>query len=206
MFGTIHVILYVVSISIILSSTESFASKNCTYDYHIKSPEVYYINLKRSLKRRKSMSQLLSAMKLNHHRIQAITSSSAYIPNDLIPSNYDNNNHGHKSDESVPDVCKYKTKEAINTSLKTMQSTNKTHFIYGICTRRILWTELGCTMSHLLAIYRAVHSTTSTSKYALIMEDDIHIPISTDYNALAESAPSDFGILQLMTVNRQLLR
>ena len=32
-------------------------------------------------------------------------------------------------------------------------------------------------MSHLLAIYRAVYSTTATSKYALIMEDDIHIGI-----------------------------
>ena len=55
-------------------------------------------------------------------------------------------------------------------------------------------------MSHLLAIYSAVHSTTATTKYA-IMEDDIHIPISTDFNALAESAPSDAGILQLLSVN-----
>ena len=34
------------------------------------------------------------------------------------------------------------------------------------------------------------------------MEDDIYIPFSIDFNALAASAPVDFGVLQLMNANR----
>ena len=183
-------ILYLLILSVITLSI--FAYKNCTYNYHSKSPEVYYINLKRSIDRDKSMQQLLSSMKLQHFRVEAVSSDSVYVPYDLIPQ---------QSGSSFPNVYKYSAKETIETSSKIMTETNKKNLVHGIGTRGILWTELYCSMSHLLAIYRAVHSTTATSKYALIMEDDIHIPISTDYNALADSAPSDFGILQLLTVN-----
>ena len=187
-----HHFLNLFVVSFIFLSTKSLAHKNCTYDYHPNQPEVYYINLKRSIDRDKSMQQLLSSMKLRHFRVEAVSSSSLYVPSDLIPQ---------QSGSSFPNVYKYKSIETIETSSKVMGDTNKHHLIHGLCTRGILWTELYCSMSHLLAIYRAVHSPTATSEYALIMEDDIHIPISTDYNELAASAPSDFGILQLLTVN-----
>ena len=169
-------------------------TKNCTYDNHPKAPEVYYINLKKSHRRRQVIQQLLSTMQLRYFRVEAVSSSSIYVPPDLVRPL-------HNSALSFADVCKYWTKEKIDNSTQAMQVTNKTHLVSGICSIGILWTELFCTMSHLFAIYNAVHSTTAKSNYAIIMEDDIHIPISTDFNALAESAPSDFGIVQLLSVN-----
>ena len=169
-------------------------TKNCTYDNHPKAPEVYYINLKKSHKRRQVIKQLLATMQLRYFRVDAVSSNSVYVPHDLTRPL-------HNSALSFADVCKYRTIETIVNSTQTMTATNKTHLLRGICSIGILWTELYCTMSHLLAIYNAVHSTTAISNYAIIMEDDIHIPISADFNALAESAPSDAGILQLLSVN-----
>lgn len=61
--------------------------------------------------------------------------------------------------------------------------------------------ELGCTSSHLEAMRRAVYSRTSKSRYALIIEDDVFFPFDVDWNALAQSAPPGFGILQLFNSN-----
>ena len=194
---------YTIDLFIFLFLFLSFAymskanKKKCSYDNHPNQPEVYYINLKKSENRRKSVEQLLTLMQLRYFRIDGVTFNSAYVPNDFIQS---------KSDKPFRDICKYKTNETIDNSIQAMIETNKTHLVQGLCTRDTKWTELYCSISHLQAIYQAVHSTTATSKYALIMEDDVYIPFSIDYNALAESAPSDFGILQLMTVSRQLLR
>ena len=132
---------------------------------------------------------MLSEMKLRYFRVEGVCLNNTYIPNDIV----------NITSQSVTDSCKFETNVNIENTVLTMQNSSKTHFITGLCTTAIRSAELFCTMSHLLAIYRAVHSTTATSKYALIMEDDVYIPISTDYNALADSAPSDFGVLQLLT-------
>ena len=137
------------------------------------------------------MIHLLTDMKLKYFRVEGVSPKSVYIPRDIISD--------QTKGSYINNVCAYQTNETLSISLNTMQATNKTHITAGLCTQGIKWAELYCTMSHLLAIYRAVYSTTATSKYALIMEDDVYMPINTDYNALAASAPSDFGILQLMT-------
>lgn len=63
-------------------------------------------------------------------------------------------------------------------------------------------TELACLASHLIAIYTATHALSSKScPYALIIEDDVTLEMTVDFNALAASAPPGFGILQLMTSN-----
>lgn len=63
--------------------------------------------------------------------------------------------------------------------------------------------ELACLGSHLIAIYTSVHddSFASTSKYALIMEDDVEFVMNVDLLQLVQSAPPNFGILQLTTSN-----
>ena len=61
-------------------------------------------------------------------------------------------------------------------------------------------------MAHLLAIHKAVNSPIATSKYALIVEDDVFFPFDVDYNALAAAAPPDFGILQLFTSNTDMMK
>jgi GR25 family glycosyltransferase involved in LPS biosynthesis len=63
--------------------------------------------------------------------------------------------------------------------------------------------ELACVASHLLAIHSAVHDETvdPANPYALIVEDDVSFEMDVDFKTLAESAPKNFGILQLMTSN-----
>ena len=194
MFANLALYLLMLILSAINSS---FAYNNCTYDVYRKAPELYDINLTRNSTRTMDTSEFqISDLRLKHHIIQGIISNNVYIPKDLLILN--NNTNSQSSDQSLA-VCKYQTKEDITTSIRKMKENNKTHLLHGVCTRDMKWTELYNTMSHLYAIYRAVHSTTTTSKYALIMEDNVHIHIDTDYHALAKSAPSDFGILQLMT-------
>jgi hypothetical protein len=38
----------------------------------------------------------------------------------------------------------------------------------------------------------------SSSEYAVILDDDVHLPFDIDFELLAKSAPADFGILRLM--------
>lgn len=60
--------------------------------------------------------------------------------------------------------------------------------------------ELSCVISHLLAIYTAIHDESYKHiPYALITEDDVHFEMDVDLLTLAENAPSGFGALQLMT-------
>ena len=174
------------------ASGNSFSNKNCSYDFYPDSPTIYIINQKRSVRKLKHMTQLLTELKLNFHKIDAINFNSAYFPDHLIQSN---------SDKTLRDICKYRTSNTFESSVQSMQQTNKTQLISGLCTSSISFVELYNTMSHLKAIYTAVHSTTTKSKYAVIMEDNIHMSISTDFSAIAESAPRDFGILQLMTTS-----
>ena len=67
---------------------------------------------------------------------------------------------------------------------------------------RVLHTqvELSCVVSHLLAIYTAVHDENHKSNpYALITEDDVHYEMDVDFLTMAENAPKGFGSLQLIT-------
>ena len=173
--------------------TYSSIRNNCSYDIYPNSPEVYYINLKQSINRNKYISKLLSTMNLRYFRVEGIHGDDVYIPSDLIQRN--------NSELTFQDVCKFQTNETIENSYQTMNKLNKKYLINGLCTRDIKLSVLYCSMAHLLAIYQAVHSPTATSKYAIIMEDDVYIPVSIDFNALADTAPSGFGILQLMTIH-----
>ena len=172
----------------------SSSNSSCLYDNYPNSPEVYFVNLKNSTSRHKSVVEHLSDMKFNHFRVEGVESTDIYAPNDILT-------HRQPNETKLSDVCKYKTKEIIRKGYKHMHKLSKKYLVTGLCTQAMRWTELYCSMAHLIAIYRAVHSTSATSKYAIIMEDDVYIPISTDYNALAASAPGDFGLLQLMTID-----
>ena len=179
-------------ILLIPSALGLLTNKNCSYDFYPDSPHIYVINQKRSVHKLNRSTQLLSELKLNYHTIEAINFNLAYFPTDLMQSN---------TDKTFRDLCTYRTSDSIESSIQSMQLTNKTHLISGLCSSSVSFMKLFNTMSHLKAIYTAVHSTTTKSKYAIIMEGNIHMPISTDFSAIAESAPRDFGILQLMTTN-----
>jgi len=65
---------------------------------------------------------------------------------------------------------------------------------------------VGCTSSHLEAIRQAIYDNRSTSRYAVIVEDDVHIPFNIDFHALVASAPPDFALLQLFNSNEGTMR
>jgi len=52
-----------------------------------------------------------------------------------------------------------------------------------------------------VAIYKACHSKSNSSRYALIMEDDIFIPLNIDWKQLYASAPEGWGTLQLFSMH-----
>ena len=76
--------------------------------------------------------------------------------------------------------------------------------------------DLACIMSHLTAIYHAVYDVSSSSTsmtkgrsnsdVALIMEDDVKMLFHINFTALIETAPKDFGILQLVTSNEEAVQ
>ena len=165
-------------------------------------PEFYYINHKTNPSYSRNAAQLLSKMGQTYERIQSIIENDVYIPKDLlIKSEVKTHKSGSTTslNEHKYEGCKYHTNENITISINTMKKANKHVFINGICTLDITTTELYHTMSHLLAIYNAVNSLSAVSQYAVIMEDNVNIPYEIDYEALAASAPTDFGILQLYT-------
>lgn len=63
--------------------------------------------------------------------------------------------------------------------------------------------DLAVISSHLTAIYRAVHDTRSRSPFALILEDDVSLPLHVSIHELVASAPAGWGILQLTTSSRE---
>jgi GR25 family glycosyltransferase involved in LPS biosynthesis len=63
--------------------------------------------------------------------------------------------------------------------------------------------EIACIASHLWAMYLAVHDSSNTSPYAMIIEDDVKFEFALNWNELIERAPKDFGILQLSTSNHE---
>ena len=97
----------------------------------------------------------------------------------------------------------------LNRPLPSLPERNSTDNSTG--TRAVLLTHCGrkknrkrevtVTISHLLAIRRAIYDKTNTGPYALILEDDLQFAFEVDFAALIASAPSDFGVLQLVTSN-----
>jgi len=53
-------------------------------------------------------------------------------------------------------------------------------------------------------MHKAIYSN-STSRYAIIVEDDVKFPFDVDYELLVQSAPEGFGILQLFNSNKHTM-
>lgn len=122
-------------------------------DYSIP---VFWINLKRSIDRRKYFHSQMNAMGMKNKRIEAVTPQH--------------------------DIMK-------NITLKVIPSVEN------------LPNEQSTVVSHLLAIYNAVHDQDidPLNEFALIMEDDVNIEFDIDFRLLALTAPKEFGIIQLIT-------
>lgn len=171
-----------------------------TYQQREDSPEVYYINMDKSADRQVSMERHLEQIKLRHFRVRGLTPQEIYVPDD-IEATWRYASCKLQTDWHAPN----KYTENIN---RQSVYRNYTSYMATLCGRgkgKNTAKELGCTTSHLLAMRKAIYSTTARSRYALIIEDDVYFPFDVDFEALARSAPKGFGILQLFNSNENTM-
>ena len=169
--------------------------------------DVFYINLDRSIERRKYMEDQLRFYDLNHtNRVRAVTMKDIVVPPEISVVH----NCLAASDQTISTITKSKllNSESYN-SFERFKQEKLNHtldspykfVVTELCGRpKNTRKELVVTISHLQAIREAVYSK-SECPYALVLEDDTKIAFQTDFMALGESAPKDFGMLQLVTSN-----
>lgn len=177
----------------------------CTWPKRENLPEVYWINMDKSKTRKVSMEKMLDQIGFRHFRVRGVTPQEIYIPPD-VESTWRTAKCKLQTDWIAPD----KLANNFSYTTKNIEENWNQHTIYtsALCGRgknKNLPKELGCTTSHLIAMYQAIYSTTATSRYALIVEDDVFFPFDVDYEALTASAPKGFGILQLFNSNEGTL-
>lgn len=175
------------------------SSISCHYTPGNKPLEIYYINMDKSVERRINMEKLLNITSYPYFRVRGLSPTEIFIPED-VEKTWRTAWCKMKTDMEIP----MKSNLGPNSPLFNMSS-----IMVGLCGRgknKNTPKELGCTTSHLLAMRNAIYSATARSKYALIVEDDVSFPFNIDFEALAASAPSDFGILQLFNSNKDSLK
>jgi hypothetical protein len=170
----------------------SCAQKHAKDNRHIL--DLYWINLDRSPQRKEYMHRVFKFFGLHSNR-----RFSAITPDDLtIPKGF----------EKATD-CKFLNENQTNEEIiriKTLQANhqmNRTVLVATHCGKQknnFQYRHLANVLSHLVAIYQASHHH-SHKKYALIMEDDLRMAMEVDFEKVIESAPQDFGMLQLVTSN-----
>lgn len=176
------------------SNTTTFHAPHmpiCNWKSFDNAPEIYYVNLDRSIHRKVVMDSHLSSVHLNHTRVRGLTPKEIFIPPD-VEKNWLTR---HCSTQTV-------WKGEAGTGYN-----NEKFAMAAMCGRKKNTPkEIGCSVSHLYAMRQAIYSTTATSRYALIVEDDVFFPFNVDFNAMAQSAPADFGILQLFNSNQPSMK
>ena len=178
--------------------------KLCSWTKYKTAPEVFFINMDKSMDRKLNMEKHLSNVGLGYHRVRANPWKEIYLPND-VSTLWSTRWCMLNTEEPIPhrDIVR------INASSPLQKYSS---IMAGLCGRgkdktgkdKNTLKEIGCTTSHLLAMRDAIYSTTSNSRYAIIIEDDVKFPFDVDYEALAKSAPAGFGILQLFNSNKQV--
>lgn len=177
-------------IEVLINPISSLSDSKCDWKKRDDAPEVYYINMDSSKNRKLSMELHLNSVGLRYKRVRGLTPQEIYIPDD-IEKTWTNRWCMLQTESNIPNK---------NTITVSSPFYNYTHIMAAMCGRgkgRNTPKELGCTTSHLVAMREAIYSTTATSRYALIVEDDVLFPFDVDYNELAMTAPEGFGILQV---------
>lgn len=189
------------------------ANYSCNYIPREDSIDVYWINLDRSVSRRKQMEVFLSKLGLSNERVRALSIKDMFIPSDIMRK-VDNREPlcvlQTENDPSLPDksstsstdpnsVSPQEVQKEIFEKIVSTQKGARKVFIKGVCgTHTNTVKELITVSSHLLAIYQACFSPTANGKFALIVEDDVWTPFDIDFEELIETVPTlNFGILQL---------
>ena len=164
-------------------------------------PEVYWINLNSSILRRKAMTTFLNDYGLPHFRVEALARKDLYVPDDLVAG--------------WAFRCNPKTSFTPRAELNQYENSldrmyPRKIFVKGLCgSAENNKKELVVLISHLLAIRNAVYSTTATSRYALILEDDVWTPFDINFEQMALELKTElgrpFGIVQLFNSKARTL-
>lgn len=193
-------IVFILVAFLFLLSIGNIRAQQC--DWKVKtneeihnSPEIFWVNMDKSADRRRSLQMHLDQLGWLHRRVKGLSLDDIYIPSD-IRSLWDQYEAKEQTSEVILDRKDPKFFGKYG---------NVTHFLVGLVGRgkKNRLKEIGCTSSHLEAMRQAIYNNRSSSKYAVITEDDIYIPFDIDFQRLAESAPRDFGILQLFNSNEE---
>jgi GR25 family glycosyltransferase involved in LPS biosynthesis len=181
------------------------ASQGCVKDKRVNPGEmmggsmpgmdVFFVNLDQSLDRRKQMLaqlhyfRLIAPDKAHLARVRAITPANFIIP-DYI---------------ATPFHCRRLTSDSIDNYTRHAPHPEQDPYmlVTSHCGRpRNTKKDMAVTLSHLFAIKAATDNLQSDqTKYALILEDDMEFAYDIDFQALIDSAPKEWGILQLITSN-----
>jgi GR25 family glycosyltransferase involved in LPS biosynthesis len=171
------------------AQADNSADNSCRVTNTSNSIDVFWINLEKSVDRKRHMVRQLKYYGLDHqHRVKAYSPHNIYIPEQLMQ----------------PFDCNTITDERLKDSLRMHPlRRNQKFVVQSLCGRRKnTMKDLAVTLSHLYAIRSAIYSSKQLhSKYALILEDDLQFSFGVDFMGLIESAPKDFGVLQLITSN-----
>lgn len=111
-----------------------------------------------------------------HFRIRAVSLADIYIPADIQKS-WAGSNAKYETTEIIP------PKSEVTSSSKFWPYKIILSSLFGRRKGNTL-KELGCTISHLIAMRQAINEANSPSKYALIIEDDVQFLFNVDWDAL----------------------
>lgn len=154
---------------------------SCNWDKTLNSPNVYWINMDKSVDRRVAMEKHLDDVvgSGNHFRVRGFSRDDIYIPADIEKS-WSSAGAVFETKEDIPmknsvkDSSKFKPYKIILSSLFGRKKSNSLG-------------EIGCTISHLYAMKLAVNEKTNLSQYALIVEDDVQFLFNVDWDSLVAS-------------------
>lgn len=152
--------------------------------------DVFWVNLDRSVERKAFMHNHLGFYGLDiHNRVSAFTPDRVFIPDEL----------------ALPAECISLVNQSLPNFPDLHSSANATHpraILLSHCGRKKnRKREVAVTISHLHTIRRAIYTGNNTNPYALILEDDLQFATGIDFAELISSAPTGFGVLQLVTSN-----
>jgi GR25 family glycosyltransferase involved in LPS biosynthesis len=153
--------------------------------------DIHWINLDRSTGRKRFMTKVYDYYGLNsNYRFPALTPNDITIPDALESASECNS---LAENETLSEIHRIRNSQDQNEMGRTILLTSHCSPKYDYEPKL-----LAVTLSHLMAIYHAIHHP-SPAKYALIMEDDLKLAFEIDFEKLVQSAPEDFGVLQLVS-------
>lgn len=175
--------------ALLTRSESNYSYPQCEGD-EAKFTKAYWINVDSKVDRAKLMQYQLGRLHLPNERIRGTTIQETYI------------------DGGFQDDFRFADSELKHFAQDKGKAKYVVDYLYG-------WNdtvkvggydntnspkELACFMSHLRAVHAAVHDD-HCGRHAVIYEDDLHLAHSINFPGLINTAPPDFGTLQLFTNN-----